>query len=302
MRNQGLFVPVLSLGLVAAWALAANAGAQVASALLREGDVLLPGETITVLNNTAVNHAGGYACSLNTLGADTISRVWGNPSGGAGAILRSETTIGDLQQTSFESFYGMGDSGEVAYGVTANNLVSGDTGLDAVYVDDTLILSELDPVPSLPGQFSSFNSRPTSRGDGTPVWVGGITDTQGTATQNRCMFSGRGADVLIMGGDTLTGIAEPVTTTTMDFDFRVSRYGLNWINVMAVTSSAATDNVLVIGGDPVSAGGGLMREGSSVPAALGGLPGELWTGFNLLGINEAGDFFRPRSGRWSRCR
>ena len=51
------------------------ASAQVASALLREDDELLPGETINALNNTAVNHVGGYACNLSTTGTGTITAM-----------------------------------------------------------------------------------------------------------------------------------------------------------------------------------------------------------------------------------
>lgn len=271
---------------------ASVAHAQVAKALLREGDVLLPGETINFLNNTAVNHVGGYACSLSTTGTGTISRIWGNAAGGTGALLRSETTIGDLEQTAFESFYGMGDGGELSYGATSNDLVGGVTGLDGVWLDDAVVLNELEAVPSLPGQFSTFNSRPGARGDGTPVWVGGIADTQGGGTQNRCLFSGLGADVLIMGGDTLTGIADPVNTgsTGVDFDWRVSRFGTHWIDQIGVTSASTSDLVMVIDGEPIIAGGGMIREGSPVPAALGGLPGELWAGFDFLGINEDGEY------------
>jgi hypothetical protein len=124
------------------------ASGEIASALLREDDELIPGETISSLNNTAVNHVGGYACSLNTM------------------LMRSEMTIGKFEQTSFESFYGMGDLGELAYGTTSTNINSGETGLDGVWLDDLAVLHEEDPVPSLPGMWSNFNSRPTSTGDG----------------------------------------------------------------------------------------------------------------------------------------
>lgn len=60
---------------------------------------------------------GGYACSLNTTGTGTISRIWGNPTGGAGVLLRSEATIGNFEQTSFESFYGMSDAGQARLAV-----------------------------------------------------------------------------------------------------------------------------------------------------------------------------------------
>lgn len=271
---------------------APDASAQVASALLHEGDEVIPGESISSLNNTAVNHVGGYACGMNTVGTATISRIWGNPDGGAGALLISEDTYGPLEQTSFESFYGMSDEGHLAYGATVNNTDSGATGLDAVWLDDTPVLMEEDAVPSLPGQFSTFNSRPGITGDGVPWWVGGIASTKGGTTENRVLFSDVGADVVIMGGDFIPGIAEPIVTSSagIDFDWRVSRFGSNWINQLSVASSTATDKVMVVNGDALMAGGSIVREGSPVPAAIGGLAGELWASFDYLGIREDGGY------------
>jgi hypothetical protein len=232
-------------------------------ALLREDDVLFPGETVSSLNNTAVNHVGGYACSLSSTGSGTtISRIWGEPSGGMGMLMRSEMTIGVFQQTSFESFYGMGDAGELGYGTTSTNIDSGETGLDGVWLDDLAVLHEEDPVPSLPGMWSNFNSRPTSTGDGTLVWVGGFADDPDASTQNRALFSGLGASVLIMGGDFLPGIAEPIkmSSSNIDFDFRVSRFGTNWIDqVLVDTGSSSNDGVMVINGVPIMSGGGRPR-------------------------------------------
>jgi hypothetical protein len=271
------------------------ASAEIASALLREDDVLFPGETVSSLNNTAVNHVGGYACSLSSTGSGTtISRIWGEPSGGMGMLMRSEMTIGVFQQTSFESFYGMGDAGELGYGTTSTNIDSGETGLDGVWLDDLAVLHEEDPVPSLPGMWSNFNSRPTSTGDGTLVWVGGFADDPDASTQNRALFSGLGASVLIMGGDFLPGIAEPIkmSSSNIDFDFRVSRFGTNWIDqVLVDTGSSSNDGVMVINGVPIMSGGGMMRESLPVPASIGGLPDEAWDNFDFQGINEAGDFF-----------
>ena len=135
------------------------AAAQVASALLRESEPLpgdIPGATIASINNTAVNGAGGYAFTVNTDVA--ISHVWGNAAGGAGDVIVSESTYGNLQQTSFESFFGLSDAGVAAYSALSNDTVSGATSLDGVWTNETLILNELDAISNLPGQFSTFNS------------------------------------------------------------------------------------------------------------------------------------------------
>ena len=109
-RSNLIIVTVLAWGLIAA----APASAQIASALLREAEPLpgAPGETISSLNNTAVNHNGGYAVTVNSTGSGTtLSHVWGSASGAAGALLRTEGVFGDFQQTSFESFFGFGNAG-----------------------------------------------------------------------------------------------------------------------------------------------------------------------------------------------
>ena len=104
-----------------------------ASALLQEG-AELPGSggaTITSINNTAANHAGGYAATTNgDFEGAAISYIWGSGSGGAGGVLAKESVIGTLEQTSFESFFGLGNSGSVGYSATTNDPNAGLTGLD----------------------------------------------------------------------------------------------------------------------------------------------------------------------------
>ena len=125
---------VILLAGLAAIAAPPAAEGQVASALLREGDLVLPGETVTAINNTAVNHVGGYSCTLTSMGTSTASRIWGNAAGGPGALMRSEATIGDLEQTSFESFFGMGDAGQLGYSAVSNQ-AGGPSGLDGCWLD-----------------------------------------------------------------------------------------------------------------------------------------------------------------------
>ena len=295
MRKSGNVLQqplVLLVGCAVIGMMPAVAGAQVASALLHEDDELLPGETISSIGNTAVNHVGGFACGLSTVGSGTtISRIWGNATGGPGMLMRSEGTFGFYEQTSFESFYGMSDTGQLAYSPMAINIITGETGLDGAWLDDLPVLVELDPVPSLPGMYSVFNSRPGVTGDGIIHWVGGFTDTQGGSTQNRAIFKGLGAIPLIKGGDVLPGIPEPVDLGgSIDFDWRVSRFGSYWIDQVLVDALSGLDGVMVINGAPVMAEGGILRENDPIPDAVGGLPGELWDNFDYMGIGEAGDY------------
>jgi len=263
----------------------------VASALIRENDPLA-GETVSSVINTAVNHVGGYAVGLSTTdGSSTRSRFWGNATGGAGAVLVTEGTHGVYQQTAFETFFGMADSGAIGYSATVNHLVSGSTGLDSVWVDTTSILAEEELIPTLPPYYSRFNSRAGMTGDGNIYWVGGYTSTQGGSTENYVLFYGATLTPVLKGGDSIGGVAEPIDTGSgaIDFDVRFSALGSHYIDQVLLAADVSIDGVLVIDGNAVLAGGGILREGSPVLAA-GGLPGEHWDNFDFLGINEAGDW------------
>jgi hypothetical protein len=268
--------------------------AAVATALLREdGD--LPGAPaghfVEFLNNTAVNHAGGYAVSVNsTDGVSDLSHIWGNASGGSGSIIRTEGTFGSLVQTSYESFYGMANAGEVAYSAIGTGGPVG--GFDSVWRDDTPVAVEGDPVATLPGQFWTFASRPGITGDANPYWAGGIADTPGASTQNRGLFYGMGAAVVFLGGVAVPGLPFPPSGTTIDFDYRYSALGAHFIAPVTMTSgSSANDGTVIMDGSGLMIDGALVREGSPVPAAAGGLPSENWGLFDFFGVNEAGEYF-----------
>ena len=128
---------------------------------------------------------GGWAF---TISAGSISHVIGNAAGGAGSVLRTEGVIGPLTQNSFESFFGMSNSGQLSYSASSEDTMT--TGLDGVWLDDAVIAIENMAVPNMPGMFFTFASRPGVTRDGTPYFVGGITDTPGGVTQQRVLFYG----------------------------------------------------------------------------------------------------------------
>lgn len=273
--------------------LAAPAVAQTASALLREGDLLGPaGHSVSAVTNTAVNHVGGYALSVNTSdGAITLSHIWGNASGGPGAIIRTEGTFGSLVQTSFESFYGISDAGNVAYSALGSGGPVGD--FDSVWLDDTPVAVEGNPHPTLAGQFWRFGSRPGVTSNGTPYFVGGITDTQGGDTQKRGLFFGpTGSTVLLLGGDAVPGLPFPLTNAnTISFDYRFSSLATNYMGEVQMEGPSSTeDNAMVRNGSGMMVAGSLVREGSTLPAAAGGLPGENWDNFDFVSITETGHY------------
>ncbi|MCI0674949.1 MAG: hypothetical protein L0Y42_04135 [Phycisphaerales bacterium] len=290
LPNSGrLIVPMLaSLGM------GSGALGQIASALVVENGALPggpAGHTIFSINNSGVNHAGGFSFSINSSdGVATLSHVWGNASGGPGTVLRTEGTFGLLVQTAYESFCGMSDSGAVGYSATGTGGPVG--GFDSVWVDDTPIAVEGDGVSGMPGQFWVFGSRPGITADGQIYWGGGFSAVMGGTTQNRGLFFGASATPLYVGGTTPPGLPAPINGSTINFDYRMSALGTHWIAplTMSVPATSANDATILFDGVGLELDGALVREGSPVPALVGGLAGENWANFDLIGITENGDY------------
>ena len=293
---ERLVRPLFScLALTAAGLLiASSAQAQVATALIREGDAFPDagaGHVVGGLNNTAVNHADGYAVSFSSSdGAATLSHIWGNAIGGPGALMRTEGTFGPLEQTSFESFYGMANDGSLCY--SASGVGGPVGGFDSVWKNDTPVAVEGDPFPHLPNQWWRFASRPGISADGMPYFVGGLTSTQGGSTENRGLFFGMTGTPLLLGGDLVTDLPDPLSTSgAVSFDFRFSEVASSYITEVDMDGSTTTDGAVVVNGQGLKVAGSLVREGFPLPPAAGGIGGENWDNFDFLGINEAGDWF-----------
>ncbi|MFH1844785.1 MAG: hypothetical protein ABIF77_16465, partial [bacterium] len=247
-----------------------------------------PGQLVSAINNSAVNHAGGYAFTVNT--DDGLSYVWGNANGGAGTLIRTEGTFGPYTQTSYESFFGFSDDGYVSYSPMSNSAAV--TGLDGVWLDDVVIAIEEDPYPHQAGFWWSFGSRPGVTADGNPYWVGGITGTQGGSTAGRGLFYGAAATPLLLYGNYVTGLPDPLDdASTVSFDYRLSAYGTHYIaEVQTETGSSTNDNHLVMDGAVLLAAGSPISELGVIPPAAGGFAGETWDNFDFLSVNEDGHY------------
>jgi hypothetical protein len=275
-------------------AFAGASSAQFATSLLNEGDPYpdIAGHSVTSLNNTAVNHAGGYAIAVNTSdGATTLSSVWGNAAGGPGANIRTEGTFGSLVQTSYESFYGMSNTGQIAYSASGTGGPVG--SFDSVWLDDTPVMVEGDVYPHAPGLWWRFGSRPGVTADGVPYFVGGLTSTQGGSTENYGLFRGLTGMPEFVGGDVLPNLPAPLhTSSTISFDYRYSAFASAYIGEIRMDGlTSSTDNAIVLAGSGLLLGGTLVQEGNVVPAAVGGIGGEAWGAFDFMGVTEGGQFF-----------
>ncbi|MCK5714301.1 MAG: hypothetical protein KAI25_16380, partial [Hyphomicrobiaceae bacterium] len=145
-----------------------------------------------------------------------------------------------------------------------------------------------EPYPHAENLWWSFGSRSGVTADGIPYFVGGVTDLQGGSTVNRGLFYGLDAAPRLMGGDSLGGVDDPVDTggSNISFDYRLSALGTHYIAEVTTDSPSASDGHMVIDGTVIQIDGQNVTEGSPVPAAAGGLPGENWKAFDSTGVTE----------------
>lgn len=272
-------------------AAAPAAAAQLPTAVIRQGDTLAgqPG-TVGGISGTAVGFPNAWAVTLNTSdGVTTVSHVFGSYSGGVGTVLRSEGVVAGQTQTAFEGFFGVnaGLGGSIAYSPT---LDTGSGTLDTVWLDDTPIAVEGDPIPTLPGTIWRFASRPSVLLTNEPVWIGGID--QGATSLGNGLFRGAGAFPVLRSLDVVPGIPFPLTVgNAIDFDFRFSPGGLRYITPVDTGEATGVNTYMVQDGAALVLGGGVVNEGEPVPASVGGLVGENWDNFDFVGITDFGRYF-----------
>ncbi len=237
--------------------------------VVRQGDTLGV-STVSTLNSPFTDGNGrvGFVGSL----ADSQRFIWWN----TGPVFFSNDALPDVL-TGGESTMGVSDTGGFIYSPSVN-------GNDAVHTHAGTLLQKGDPIPPLPGLFSSFNSRPTMLPDGTAYWVGGSTPTQGSSTStNRHLFKATDpsnpASItrVLGGGDLINGI--PIKTTASNFDYWISDNGLHHIHVLDMDTGSTTNNEHVY-----LDGAFVAQEGHSA----GG--GELWESFDIVGVNNAGNY------------
>ncbi len=269
--------------------LVAPASAQ--SALLREDDPSpdgTPGQVISGIGSTNVNAAGGASCSLTTSGPNgSVSQIWGNLSGGANSLLREESTIGNLEQGSFELRFGTSASG-VIYGASSTNTVTGATALDNVWFNDTLLLNEGEQPAGSP-DFWTFAENQDITTAGVPYCRAGISATAGGSTDRRGIYMGSPLTAIYFTGDLLPNMPLPLSTTAVDADFRISADGSQSILAVDLDSSTTDDAAVALNQAGLVLGGTLVREGEAVPPSIGGI-GDDWSSFDFFGITDAGEY------------
>jgi hypothetical protein len=161
-----------------------------------------------------------------------------------------------------------------------------------VWLDNTVLMMEGEAYPHVPDQWWSFGTRPGVSGDGTPFWIGGITDVQGGNATNRGLFLGVGGTPLLIGGAALPHLPDLLSVdNTIGLDYRFSAAASHYICEVEMQGASATNNAIVIDGVGLVLDGSLVREGSTIPVDIGGEGAEAWDNFDFLGIAESGAWF-----------
>ena len=224
------------------------------------------GSVIATLNapftdgNGNVGFTGNLNPSNNFVWYDT-GIVWLNSQGLPSVITGAEGTMG------------VSNTGNFIYSPAVD-------GQDAVWGDAGLILKSDDPAPGFPGQFSSFNSRPSMLPDGTAHWVGGYTASLGGATQQRVLYR-RAPDgtisVVLATGASVGGliIASP---SGIEFDYEFSDNLAHHIHALDTTALTASDAIVYLDGAIA------LREGDATGQ------GDLWAAFDIVSVNNDGNY------------
>ncbi|MBX3725897.1 MAG: hypothetical protein KF823_08265 [Xanthomonadales bacterium] len=238
--------------------------------LLSQGDPLA-GSTVATLNPVFPDGEGRPG-SLVAL-ANGNRAIWYD-----GAVVFDSGEVAGSVLTGGEATIGIGNDGAFVYSPNTD-------GEDSVWTQAGLLLRGTDPAPGLPGQFTTFHSRPSMLPDGRAVWVGGITNTQGGSTQGRVLYRATTTapfayEPLLSTGDMVGGFA--IGTTGVGFQYQMSDSGEHLVMLLVLqTGSAANDTGVYRNGALVA------QEGSPVgPSA----PGENWQNFAGVAVNDSGDW------------
>lgn len=244
---------------------AAHAVTVSAEIIVKTGDTVGSG-TATTLNAPFTDNAGrvGFVGALS----DARRYIWWND----GPVFFSSDALPDVL-TGGESTMGVSDTGGFIYSPSVNNN-------DAVHTHGGTLLKDGDPVPCLPGLYSTYNSRPTMRPDGVAYWCGGTATTSGGSTSNRHLF--RATDPtdsstierVLGGGDVIEG--KTIKTTATNFDYWISDNGLHHIHVLDM--NVTLNEHLYLDGHFVAQEGGPTGQGDN------------WSGFDSPSVNNSGDY------------
>jgi hypothetical protein len=265
----------------------AHAGGVVASVQLMETQGVGGGQSVIMIREGRMTPGGGWAFLIVTSdGIEIQNHYFGNTTGGPGTILRSEATIGKYIQSSLDSF-GMSAAGDLVYKAIIND--SALTGPNSLWVNDTPFVFEDEPSVIEDMYWDKFEVFNVTT-DGEPFVFGNLTSTIGGDVEQGGLFFGTDMTPMIVGGDTIPNIADPLHNFAPISSFVCSAEGTNYMGLARTVNDGFGERTVVMNGEGLILAGTLVYTDNPVPASIGGLPGEEWSGNPILDINDAGDY------------
>lgn len=227
---------------------------------------------------------------------DGTSYHFGSPTQGTlPTALRREGTVSGNVQEAFGSS-GIDNAGNVTFTASLTNPNAPPTRLSSLWENDTLVFKEGEAIPAGPlaGEFFDSAGGAYRSPEGVSSWVSRYSDTSLGAVSGYAIFRDTtNFEVLLQSGDTIGSEGAIVSEDfAISGNIRWSDAGNNYLTeVDVVAGTTGADDVLVINGAPATTpSGAVIREGSAVPTADGGLAGETWDLAGLYDINNSGDF------------
>lgn len=215
----------------------------------------------------------------STNGQVAFTGSYSNSAGGTSWFLFAGNQVvvraDDLPAVSgAEATVGISNAGDYVYSFSVN-------GLDSVRTSNGVLLQEGDAMPTMPGFFTTFASRPRMADDGTIFVVAGFTPTAGGATQGR-VFLRYGTDgtwtQIQKSGDPLPN-GQTVSATGVEFGYAISNDGTKTFH-SSIGANSPFPRFLIVNGHTVASIGS--------PLAFGGNFQNLTTG--ALAVNNSGDY------------
>lgn len=234
--------------------------------VVQVGDTVGP-STVSSLNTPFTDGNGkvGFVGAL----ADNQRFIWWD----TGPVFFSNDALPDVLSGG-EGSMGVSNTGNFNYSPSVN-------GNDAVYTKYGVLLQRGDPIPPLPGLFSSFNSRPAMLPNGTAYWVGGSTPTQGSSTSTnrhllKCVDPSNPSSItrVLGGGDVIEG--KTIKTSASNFDFWISDNDAHHIHVLDMDVTL-NEHIYLDGGFVAQEGGPTGQ-------------GDNWSSFDIVGVNNSGNY------------
>jgi hypothetical protein len=267
-----------------------------ASVLFNVGDSL-PGlpDPVSDIDWAVTNNVGGWVFGFKTdpVGVPVQSGLFGTATGASPSVLRIEGTVGGFEQFQFENRKGFFDDGRIVYSAQGNGPGGPIADDDAIFLDDTILALESEPVPGLPGAFFDFplNSSGAASSAGLPVFLAEFREGANAGDRVGNAFY-IGTDRVLETGDDV-GVTDLVGigSTTFDSDYGVSADGSNYAVIVNVGDDFTNNATVVVNGTAVDFEGIPARETFAIPASAGGLPGEIWDNFDNAKINGSGRYY-----------